>query len=337
MSGYVRTMSEPDFEIARRLNGICTGLQTIARSGVSLVETPSRAGCADMRKALVGALAEIDRLEKVKEPSAAMQTSIERLRNLAASRKRGPVGLGLHTPNDESVRLIANPAPTTSAVRSAIEYARGLGKASRAGKSSGIPLYSSEGKALFDRTLQQVREFDRIMRQVRSSDSERREVVRRLEVLPGSGVVKLVRAAPIRLGTVQKFMSGSTRMVRGYATTGNLDRVGDIVVPSGMKASLPVSLLWNHNSNYPIGSVAKADVRSEGVWIEGSLVTGTQQADDAWNLIEQDAVTSFSIGFLPLKSEPLSNGGIRFTSWELTEVSVVSVPANVAAKIRRSV
>ena len=62
-------MSEPDFEIARLLNGICTGLQTIARSGAALVESPSQKGCADMRKALVGALAEIDRLEKVKETS----------------------------------------------------------------------------------------------------------------------------------------------------------------------------------------------------------------------------------------------------------------------------
>lgn len=44
-------------------------------------------------------------------------------------------------------------------------------------------------------------------------------------------------------------------------------------------------------------------------------------------------LTGVSIGFQPIKSEPISGGGYRFTKWELLEVSIIAVPCNPAALI----
>jgi HK97 family phage prohead protease len=228
--------------------------------------------------------------------------------------------------SDASVRLI-EPPTKVSDVGSAIAYARHLSS-----KNRGSVFLDSEGRRLYEKTLAQVR------REARSTGvivlNERVEVIKRLEKMPGGGVVQLQPSLRIR-APLQKFMDGAIRVVRAFASTSEIDRAGDVLVPSGMKAKLPVSLLWQHDTMQPIGSVRLAEVRGAGIWIEAPLVAGVARADEAWALIEGGAVDSFSVGFRALKTpEPIASG-FRYTSWELLEVSLVSVPANPGAKLRR--
>ena len=54
-------------------------------------------------------------------------------------------------------------------------------------------------------------------------------------------------------------------------------------------------------------------------------------ADEYCALAKSGVIKAVSVGFIPLSYEPLRDGGRRFTSWELLELSLVSVPANPTA------
>ena len=135
---------------------------------------------------------------------------------------------------------------------------------------------------------------------------------------------------------VTKFISSGKRKVRGYASTATVDRVGDVVVPRGGSWTLPLPLLLQHVHADPIGLVRSVEVRGDGLWIEAELVEGIGKADEAWQMIEAGLLGAFSIGFRPTKSEPLPTGGLKFTAWDMYEISIVTVPANPDAKIQRS-
>lgn len=145
-----------------------------------------------------------------------------------------------------------------------------------------------------------------------------------------------IKHAKLQLNSISKFMSGGKRTIRGVANSGLTDRVGDVVEPKGGRWSLPVPLLWQHKHDQPIGWVREIDARSDGLWITAELATGIGKADEAWAMIEAGLVDSYSIGFQSTDWSPLPGGGKRFTSWDLLEISVVTIPADAAAKIRRS-
>lgn len=144
------------------------------------------------------------------------------------------------------------------------------------------------------------------------------------------------KRAEAQLAGIQKFISNGKRTVRGLASSISVDRMGDIVEPRGGSWRLPIPLLWQHSQKDPIGWVRSIEVRKDGLWIEAEIAEGFSRADETWQMVQAGLLDSFSIGFRALKSEPLPGGGLRFTSWELLEVSVVSVPANPDAKISGS-
>lgn len=213
-------------------------------------------------------------------------------------------------------------------VRGAVSYGKYL-RSQRNKKGASAIFLDAAGKAFYEQHLEEVRRHDRANGAVRIAHSDHDAVMRKLERMSGGGVVML------RGATVQKFMSGDLRMLRGYASTSDVDRQGDIVMPSGMKVKLPVPLLWSHDHKQPIGSVRSAEIRADGVWVEASVVTGTQRADEVWTLIDAGAIDSFSIGFRGLKYEPIETG-LRYLQWELLETSIVAVGANARSKVRRS-
>ncbi|OBQ58035.1 hypothetical protein EFV37_13180 [Mesorhizobium loti] len=132
------------------------------------------------------------------------------------------------------------------------------------------------------------------------------------------------------------------RQVRAIVSTGELDRMGDIIDQAGIKLDAfrrSPTVLWQHDSDHPI---AKAlSVSMEG----GKLVALVQfpdvgvsaKSDEVYGLIKAGIINSTSIGFMPLKSVPIDPskpyGGLRFISCELLEFSFVSVAANAGALI----
>ncbi len=128
-----------------------------------------------------------------------------------------------------------------------------------------------------------------------------------------------------------------TRTIEGYASTKNLDRMGDIIEPSAFKSSLKQwvengNLLLNHDFSLPIGVPTGAKIDSNGLQIKAELASGVGYVDEAWALIQQNVYRAFSVGFKVNKSEPIDSKeearGLRITDLELFEVSVVSIPAN---------
>lgn len=196
---------------------------------------------------------------------------------------------------------------------------------------------NSCGRELFERVWREV-VLEGVERGARWNDDETySRTVRRLFERKGRSEAaptkRSVKTADLKL-TELKFV-GSGRRIRGFASTNLVDRMGDVVEPSGMIVNLPVSLLWQHDRNFPVGVVTSAEARGNGIWIEAELATGTPTADQAWELIQARAVDNYSIGFLPLETEPMSNGGWRYKRWELLEVSTVSVAAGRDVRIQR--
>ena len=129
--------------------------------------------------------------------------------------------------------------------------------------------------------------------------------------------------------------------IEGIASTPTPDRTGDIVEPMGAKFKTPFPLLWQHESTKPVGTVEWAKPTSKGIPVkaripkvkeEGKL---KERVDEAWQSVKYKLVAAFSIGFNALEGgyEILKNGGYRFKEWELLELSLVTIPANVEATI----
>jgi HK97 family phage major capsid protein/HK97 family phage prohead protease len=119
-----------------------------------------------------------------------------------------------------------------------------------------------------------------------------------------------------------------------------VDSYGDIVDPKGWDLQNfkrnPIAL-FGHSSGNPIGTWK--DVRVEGGKLIGKLVfaaKGTSaRIDELISLVEQGILRAVSVGFMPIKSQPIDPekpyGPQKFIKQELREVSLVSVPANPAA------
>lgn len=136
-----------------------------------------------------------------------------------------------------------------------------------------------------------------------------------------------------------KAASEDRREVLGLATTPSTDRVGDIVEPSGAQFTLPIPLLWQHDQRQPIGWVREAQVTTSGIKIRAEIAKIAEpgklkdRLDDCWGQIKAGLVRGLSIGFAPLKAEPLSSGGMRYRAWSWFELSACTIPANADCSI----
>lgn len=138
----------------------------------------------------------------------------------------------------------------------------------------------------------------------------------------------------VRKVTVAKAAGGELDFVLSDDTK---DRYGDVIQAEGWDLRSfkrnPIAL-FNHNSDFPIGSWE--NVRVEGNRLIGRLklaASGTsERIDELIRLVEQGILRAVSVGFKPLETEKLGTGpGLRFLKQELLETSLVSVPANPSA------
>lgn len=132
-----------------------------------------------------------------------------------------------------------------------------------------------------------------------------------------------------------------SRTFTGVASTIETDRMGDSVDPQGAKFTLPIPLLWQHDSCQPIGWVTDATVTATGIAVTctiAAIVTAgalKDMIDFAWDAISNKLVRGLSIGFNPLKSAQIEGTwGYEFSEWEWLELSAVTIPANAGATIQ---
>jgi HK97 family phage major capsid protein/HK97 family phage prohead protease len=129
------------------------------------------------------------------------------------------------------------------------------------------------------------------------------------------------------------------RVIEGIATTPEVDRVGDTVVPEGAQFKLPLPLLYQHDHRQPIGEVTEAKVSKTGIRIK-AIIKKIPEAgklkdriDEAWQSIKYGLVKGLSIGFQAIERVHMENGGYKFTLWEWYELSTVTVAANAPSSI----
>lgn len=95
-------------------------------------------------------------------------------------------------------------------------------------------------------------------------------------------------------------------------------------------------LLWQHDWREPIGRYESIEETEEGLKVEGRLfATDIQRSRQAARLIKENAIDGLSIGFIP--RPPLTfneDTGVTYIHrGDLMEISVVTFPANGAARI----
>ncbi len=138
-----------------------------------------------------------------------------------------------------------------------------------------------------------------------------------------------------------KALDDDQRTITGIASTPEVDRMGDIVVPTGAKFKLPIPLLWQHDSQQPIGHVIAAKVTAKGIEITAQIAQILEpgvlrdRIDMAYQTIKSGLVRGLSIGFRGLETEQIPNSwGVKFLSWEFLELSAVTIPANASGSIQ---
>lgn len=132
-----------------------------------------------------------------------------------------------------------------------------------------------------------------------------------------------------------KAVNEDQRIITGIATTPTADRTGDIVEPDGAEFSLPLPLLWQHDSSQPIGHVTDAKVTSTGIQVTAKILNMTEpgvlkdRLDEAWQSIKSGLVQGLSIGFKEIEVSRIEQSySYRYLKWLWLELSAVTIPAN---------
>ena len=123
--------------------------------------------------------------------------------------------------------------------------------------------------------------------------------------------------------------------IKGYASTNDQDRAGDIINPNawskggiGNYENNPI-ILFNHDYHNPIGKTTELGVDERGLKIKGKI---SKSAGKINELVKEGVLGAFSVGFRVKDADYIEEtDGYRIKDAELFEISVVSVPANQAA------
>ncbi|MEN1705330.1 MAG: HK97 family phage prohead protease [Planctomycetota bacterium] len=136
------------------------------------------------------------------------------------------------------------------------------------------------------------------------------------------------------------------RSVDAVMSTPALDRYGERVEPSAfdLKNFLAAPrLLFNHDPDRPIGRFENVRATNDGLF--GSAIFDTSpKAQELFSQVVEGSLNSFSVAWLTraweVREEKAADGSTRrvrvFTDVELLECSLVTIPANPEALIRRA-
>lgn len=127
----------------------------------------------------------------------------------------------------------------------------------------------------------------------------------------------------------------------GYGSVFNVvDSYGTAVAPGAFaetlrtKGAKGVRLLWQHDSEQPIGVYPEMYEDKTGLFVKGKLALKTQRGAECYELMQMGAIDGLSIGFMPVKWEVDEEQDlITFTELDLWEISPVTFPANDSARI----
>lgn len=138
---------------------------------------------------------------------------------------------------------------------------------------------------------------------------------------------------------VIKTIAEDKREIEGIASTPTVDRVNDVVDPMGLTFSKNAPLLLGHDHSQPVGTVTFGTPNAHGLPFRATIAKVDEpgevktRTDTAWHSVKSGIIKGVSIGFRPLHSKALSNGGTLYSKADVHELSLVAVPANPDARI----
>lgn len=116
----------------------------------------------------------------------------------------------------------------------------------------------------------------------------------------------------------------------GIASTEDTDRHGEVVKQDGwdLKNFLnnPAFMLSHNYEDFPIGKVEDIRVEDNKLKFKAVFTEATQKAKEAYQLVKEGVLNSFSVGFIPKEFDEKNRDII--TKAELLEISLVAIPAN---------
>lgn len=131
--------------------------------------------------------------------------------------------------------------------------------------------------------------------------------------------------------------------VKGIATTPKTDRMGDIVVSTGMRSTGRIKLMLYHDHRQVVGNVTFAKPTKSGIPFEAIIPKVKEpgvvqdRTNEAIHSLKYNLLDAVSIGFQPVpeKTERIPTG-FKFNEWEWHELSLVGVGANPDAVIQQA-
>jgi hypothetical protein len=132
-------------------------------------------------------------------------------------------------------------------------------------------------------------------------------------------------------------VSEEANVFKGYASTYDLDRGGDIIVRGAFDKTLAenasqVKILYMHKQDSPIGKPMLMRADEKGLYIEGKI-SDTALGKDVKILMQDGVITSMSIGFITKEVDYNSDGVRLIKELDLIEFSLVTYPMNEKAII----
>lgn len=140
---------------------------------------------------------------------------------------------------------------------------------------------------------------------------------------------------------------GDEGTFEGYASTfGNVDQGGDVVEPGAFIEGLvkakadgrAIPMLWQHKQDEPIGVWDDISEDTKGLWVKGRLLIDADPlAKRAHGLLKAKALGGLSIGYRTpaggIAEDEKRRGVYRLKKLDLREVSLVTMPMNVQARV----
>lgn len=134
--------------------------------------------------------------------------------------------------------------------------------------------------------------------------------------------------------------SNGRRLFTGIASTPSTDLMDDVVVPTGAVYKLPIALLWQHDSDNPVGWVMAARVSAKGIEVDCEVHNETEPGalqdclNTYWQMLKAKLVRGLSIGFNAIEYARIEGSyGIKYLAWNWLELSCVTIAANQDASI----
>jgi len=153
-----------------------------------------------------------------------------------------------------------------------------------------------------------------------------------------AGEGRQIRAFPLQIKA-----AGEDGTVEGYGSMfGVRDAYDDVIAAGAFAASLAAhkaagtmpAMLWQHSSSEPIGVWTEMVEDAKGLRIKGQLALATARGKEAHELLKMGALNGLSIGFMSKQWAYDRDTDVRtLTEVDLWEVSLVTFPANQAARI----